>query len=124
MVYLYIVGEANIYRYGIYLVLYIIVLGLDTITLKKYAKSSYVDGILLSLITMCVYTGEHITATSIILTLLAIAIYTLIYKLKNKRNKIKKTEKEISKNISIGFYLGVSNIIMIIVALLCNNYIL
>ncbi len=54
MVYLCIVEQANIYRYGIYLILYIIVLIFDTITLKKYAKNSYVTGILLMIITMVI----------------------------------------------------------------------
>ena len=43
MVYLCIVEKANIYRYGIYLMCYIIMLTFDTITLKKYAKSTYVN---------------------------------------------------------------------------------
>ena len=38
MVYLCIVEQANIYRYGIYLIFYVIVLTLDTITLKNITK--------------------------------------------------------------------------------------
>ena len=66
--------NANIYRYGIYLVLYIIVLTLDTITLRKFAKSSYLNGLLMMILTMAVFTGEYITIISIIYTLLLIAI--------------------------------------------------
>ena len=117
MVYLCIVENANIYRYGIYLIFYILILTLDTITLRKYAKSTYVNGILISLITMVVFTGEYVTANSIILTLLIIAIYLLIYKIKNVKNKNKKTDKQISKEMNIGFYLGVSNIITFLLVL-------
>lgn len=124
MVYLCIVEKANIYRYGIYLISYIIVLIWDTITLKRFAKNSYVTGILLMIITMIVFTGEYITSNAIILTLLAIAIYILIYKIKERRIRHKKAEKEIAKNISIGFFLGVTNILTLILVLLCNNYIL
>ena len=123
MLYLCIVEESNIYRYGIYLVCYIIVLILDTITLKKYAKNSYVIGILLMIITMVIFTGEYITANAIILTLLAIAIYILIYKIKERKNRNKKSEKEISKNMSIGFYLGTANTIILMLVLLYSNYI-
>ena len=124
MVYLCIVEKANIYRYGIYLIIYIIILALDTITLKKYAKSTYVNGILISIITMIQFTGEYVTANAIILTLLAIAIYLLLYKIKNRRNRNLKTDKELSKNLSIGFYLGVSNVVIFIAVLMYNHYIL
>lgn len=124
MVYLCTVENANIYRYGIYLIFYIVILILDTITLKKYAKSNYLNGILLYIITMTVFTGEYVTANAIILTLLAIAIYILLHKVSDIKKKNKKSEKEISKNISIGFYLGISNIIIVMLVLLCNNYVL
>lgn len=122
--YLCIVEKANIYRYGIYLMCYIIMLTFDTITLKKYAKSTYVNGIIISIITMIVFTGEYVTANAIILTLLTIAIYLLLYKLKNIKNRNRKSDKQISKQLSIGFYLGVSNILTVILALFFNHSIL
>ena len=121
MVYLCIVEKASIYRYGIYLMLYIIILIYDNITLRKYAKSSYTTGILLMLIIMMFFTGEYITANSIILTLLSMAIYILIKKLKFRSNKNTKDEKKkVSDNISIGFYLGFSNILIFILILFYN----
>ena len=81
MAYLCIIEKTSIYRYGIYLLLYIIILVLDTITLKKMAKSTYLNGILLLLITMAMFSGEFITVMSIIVTLLSIAIYIIIYKI-------------------------------------------
>lgn len=124
MIYLCIVDLTNIYRYAIYLILYIIILILDTITLKKFAKNSYLMGILLMIITMVIFTNEFIVATSIILTLLTIAIYLLIYKLKNTRKKQKQQdEKEMAKQLSMAFYLGTSNIIVLILSLLSNLFI-
>lgn len=123
MVYLCIVEGASIYRYGIYLVGYIIVLAFDTVTLKKYAKSTYVNGILISMITMIVFTGEYITASSIVTTLLAIAIYLLIYKIKNQKNRNRKSDKQISDQISIGFYLGIANMVMLM-SVLCYNHLI
>ena len=123
MIYLCIVEQqTNIYRYAIYLGIYIIILVLDTITLKKFAISNYTIGILLMITTMIIFTNEYIVATSIILTLLAIAIYILEYKIKEIHKRRKQRETEIAKKISIGFYLGVSNIIVLILTLLGNYY--
>ena len=74
------------------------------------------------IITMVIFTNELIVATSIILTLLAIAIYTLISKLKEINKRQKKSDKAITKHISIAFYLGTSNIIVLVLTLLMNNY--
>ena len=107
-----------------YLILYIAILIFDTITLKKKAQSTYTSGILLSVITMVIFTSEYITGLSIVVALLAITIYVLIHKIKNITNKNKKTDKQITDNISFGFYIGFSNVLLFIMALLYNNYIL
>ena len=120
MVYLYIVEQTNIYRYGIYLILYIIILILDTVTLKKYAKNSYVTGILLTIVTMMIFTGEYITQKGIIFTLLAILFYLIFYKMKEKR-KNKKSEEQVASQLSIGFFLGVFNMIILIFVLGLNH---
>ena len=122
MVYLCIVEQANIYRYGIYLIFYVIVLTLDTITLKKYAKDSYVTGILLMIITMAIFTGEYITINAIIYTLLAIFLYMLLYKIKTRKKKNKEKDEKITKPLSIGFYLGTFNILMLNLCLLVINH--
>ena len=122
MSYLCIVEEASIYRYGIYLILYILILLFDTITLKRFAKSTYTIGILLMLVTMAVFTGEYVTANAVIVTLLAIAIYILLYKIKNSMKRGVKTDKQVSSEISIAFYLGTANIIIFILVLIYNNY--
>lgn len=120
ILYLYIVEQTNIYRYGIYFILYIIVLVLDTITLKRYAKNSYVSGILLMIITMLVFTNEYITANAIIYTLLAISFYLIIYKIKERKDK--KSERQVASQLSIGFFLGIFHILMLIIVLFVSNY--
>ena len=117
MLYLCIVEQANIYRYGIYLFFYIMVLLLDTITLKRYAKNSYVTGILLSIITMVIFTGEYVTENAIIFTLLAIFFYMLMFKIKERKKKVKKSEEQIANRLSIGFFLGSFNIMMLTLVL-------
>lgn len=121
MVYLCIVEQANIYRYGIYLIFYIIILVLDTITLKRYAKNSYVTGMLLMIVTMVIFTNEYITENAIIFTLLAISFYLLINKMKQRKRR-KKTDEQMATPISIGFYLGTFNIMMLMLVLFISNY--
>ncbi|MEE0866289.1 MAG: prepilin peptidase [Clostridia bacterium] len=120
MLYLCIVEKANIYRYGIYLVLYIIVLTLDTITLRKFAKSTYLNGLLIMITTMAVFTGEYITIISIIYTLLLIAIDLMINKIKNRKNKNVKNDKQVAEQLCIGTYLGVTNLITVVFVLFMN----
>ena len=123
MIYLCIVESSNIYRYAIYLILYIIILILDTVALKKRAKNSYLTGILLMILIMAIFTNEPIVITSIIITLLAISIYILISKLKEIGKKQKKSDTQISKQIRMGFYLGTSNLIVVMITLLSNYFI-
>ena len=123
MLYLYIVGETSIYRYGIYLILYILILLIDTITLKKQAKSTYLTGILLVILTMAAFTGEFVTSISLVTALLGIGIYILIYKIKQDMTR-KKSDEQISDKINIGFWIGASNILIFILALIYNYYIL
>ena len=124
IVYLCIVNVNSIYRYVIYLMFYIILLILDNLTLKKYARNSYTDNILFTVITMAIFTGEYVTTNSIILVLLIIFIYMLVKKLVKRTKKYrKKIGKEIEKeeNLPIGFYLGVANILNLIFVLLYNK---
>ena len=123
MVYLCIVEKANIYRYVIYLVFYVLILILDTISLKKYAKSKYINGILLMIIVIAIFTGEYVTINTIAFTSLTVAIYILLNKLKQRRNKSLKTDKQIWKDLKIGFYLSITNVLTILYVLLYNNFI-
>lgn len=115
IVYLYIIEKTSIYRYVIYLVLFLLLLSLDTINLKKKAKTSYTILILMVITIMVAFTGEYITIGTIITTLLAIALTLLIKKIKEP--KTTKTSKQYNKNIKIGFYLSVFNIIYFIIVL-------
>lgn len=118
MIYLCTIEKASIYRYVIYLIFYVVFLIIDTVTLKKFVKSTYLNEIMITIITIAIFTGEFITINTIIMTLLEIAIYILIYKLKNRNNKNIKTDKQIGRNLSIGYYLAINNIIYFI---LCTS---
>ncbi len=111
IVYLCIVENDSIYRYIIYLIFYILILILDTVTLKRYAKNSYVHGVVLTVITMVIFTGEYVTINTIIMTALAVAINLLLHKAQNIRRKVRIEEENYNKDIDYGFYLGISNIV-------------
>ena len=118
MVYLYIIEKTSIYRYVIYLILFIMLLIVDSITLKKHAENNYTYSILMVIMIMSIFTGEFITISSIITTLLIIAIYLSTQKIK-KHSKVQQN----SNNIKIGFYLSVTNIIYFIYVLIYYKFI-
>ena len=111
IIYLYIIEKTSIYRYVIYLALFLILLLLDTIKLKKHAQNSYLYSILMVIIIMAIFTGEYITLNSIIITLIVIA-FVLICKMTNK-NKNVKTEEQYNKQLKIGLYLALSDIVFL-----------
>ena len=120
--YLCIVEKANIYRYAIYIVFYILVLILDTITLKKFAKSKYINGVLLTVITMAIFTKETIALLTIEFTALIVTFYMLLKKIKSLKNVSLKTETKIGSNLPIAFYLGIANIITLIALPIIANF--
>lgn len=119
MIYLYIIEKNSIYRYIIYLVLYVIILLVDNITLKKYAKNKYITLLLLVVIIMAIITGEFVAYESVIITLISIALDTIVHKIKNKKEK--KQENYLQKE-QIGYMLGISNMIIFVFILICNYY--
>ena len=114
IIYLCIVDTPNIYRYIMYLSLTLILLIIDTVNLKRKAKTSYILSLLILIIIMAVFTGEAVTILSITMTLLTISFYIILEKIKQKRSKVSISEKKISDNLNIGFYLTISNIVMLI----------
>ena len=74
------------------------------------------------IITMAVFTGEYITIISIIYTLLLIAIDLMLNKVKNRKNKNVKGDKQIARQLCIGTYLGAANLITVVFVLLYMNF--
>lgn len=117
IIYLCVVEKVSIRRYIIYLLLYIFILTIDTITLKKYAKNSYVHGVILTVLTMAIFTGEYVVINTIIMTAIVVAIALLMHKIRNIRKRVRREEKNYGKNINYGFLLGVFNILNLIFVL-------
>ena len=121
IVYLYIIEKTSIYRYVIYLILFILLLIIDSITLKKHAENNYTYSILMVIIIMTIFTGEFVIISSIITTLLIIAIYLSVKKIKDIKNK--RTIQQYNNNTKIGLYLAITNIIYFIYVLIYYKYI-
>lgn len=114
IIYLYVVEKTNIYRYAIYLIILILLNIFNMIYYKKKVKNNYTLELLILLIEMAIFTYEICTVYTIILAFLTILIKLLINKILQKRKKYVKKDKTEKAKIPFGFYLGVSNIIVLI----------
>lgn len=108
MIYLYIVENANIHRYVIYLFVILILFIIDTVKLRKSKLDNYVIGIIILAIIQSIFTSAYGFVLTAVITLLAIAIEYLIRKIVKKDNKY-------LEKLSIGYYLCFINIITIII---------
>ena len=101
IIYQYTLGNVNVYQYVIYLILFIIVLILSNIFMKIRLKEEYFIQILYLLLYIIIFCGSKIYILSVILTLIII----IIYKILPRKNE---------KTLPIGFYLSISNILIVI----------
>jgi len=117
IVYLYIVEkDPNIYRYVIYLVIICTLVLLDTLVLRKKAKNSYPIDILLLCMFILTFTYSAVSILTILMTLLMMAFYIMIQKIASSNKK----DTHIASKLSVGFFLCISNIVML---LMTNFYI-
>ena len=114
MIYLYIVEKANIYRYVIYLFVLSILLIIENTYLRKKLKNYYPIEILELSIIMALFSNEMIFIITAIFTLLVVAIQNILQKL-IKNNKMPNKNIDRNTKIPFGYYLGIINIITIII---------
>ena len=123
LIYLYITErpiDISMYRYVIYLVIACFLVLFSVIYLKKKGKDSYTIDVLMLSIFMILYTYEAVYIYTVMITLIAIALQLIIHNiLKRKKNsKYVKGIKIENAKIPIAFYMGVANLI----ALLITNF--
>ena len=119
MIYLYTIDATSIYRYAIYLALYIILLFIDTFLLRRDVEDNYIIDICIYLTMILIFTGTSVYMKTLVMTMLSILIYLLIMKLTQKKNRYKKIKLN---EIPIGYFIGASNItVLLIISLLVNN---
>ncbi len=111
-----------IYTYIIYLALTIILLIANIIFVRKKLHDSYTIQILMLILYMLIFSGTFVMYMTITISLFMIAIVTLMKELKERaRKKVVSKVKENEVKIPIGFYLCVSNILLILINnFLCN----
>lgn len=108
MIYLYILENANIHRYVIYLLMLLILFIIDTIKLKKFKIDSYTTEIIILSFIQSIFTYSYGFVITVIITLLAIAINIFI-------RKTLKKDKQVLKKFPMAYYLCIANIITIII---------
>ena len=123
VIYLYFSEQKNINRYIILLILEIIFAIIENWVLKNKAKSAYP----LEILEYCIYINFIINepldfVILIIATLISIAIYTIIYKLKkcNEETNILEEKNAEALMMPIGFLISISTIIIVII----NTYLM
>ena len=120
IIYLYINNKYHLIEYLIYLAIFIILLVIDTVIIRKKGESLYVLQILMLCMYMAIFTDKYIFAVTVIYTLLVIGLYILIGKISTirKRRVIKKQNaKELAK-LPIGFYLCIADILVLIYSII------
>lgn len=120
IIYLYINNKFHLIEYLIYLVIFIILLVIDTVIIRKKGESLYVLQILMLCMYMAIFTDKYIFAVTAMYTLLVIGLYILIGKISTirKRRVIKKQNaKELAK-LPIGFYLCIADILVLIYSII------
>ena len=122
-IYVCVIYNLSMQTYVIYISLFLILALYNIYYLRKNLKNNYAIQNIMLIIIMLTFTYEGVTILSIILALLAMAIYTLIKEISNRKNKqmvdknnkvskAKKDKKKIEQNkIPVAFYLSISNII-------------
>lgn len=122
MIYLYIVEDANMYRYVIYFAWICIFTIINTYFLQKKAKNNYTISTLILSMLMILFTFEGQFFLTVLITLLSIAFDIILKKIKESYPKCKKVEKKDALAIPIGYYLCISNIIVVIATNIFNFY--
>lgn len=121
--YLCIVEQANIYKYAMYMCFYALILITDITSVKNKKQDNYIAGIMFSLITMGIFTGEYCILYTLCIFITMIILY-MCFEWMDKYSKEKVETKDLLyKNIRLGYYLCIANVISIF-AIMIQEYII
>ena len=116
ILYLYIMEGTSIYRYSIYLVLLLIMQIANILYFKKTGKNAYILEILVFSFYIIFVTSAELFLPIAILTAVLIAFNTLIQKVKfNLRDRPDILKENESKATSIGYFLGIATVIVVLI---------
>ncbi len=89
MIYLYVIESNSIYRYAIYLAIYIILLSISTFILRRFAKDDYYIDLLLYYTIMLMFMDGIISIFTLSLFIVEVLLHIIIRKItKNKNGNI------------------------------------
>ena len=116
MIYVYTLTKNSIYAYVIFLAFMLVFLIIDTYVLKHTLKENYA----LQVLVLCMYILINSDIQNFILTLVMM-IYIImfeqtIFALREKIRKNPLRDEKQEKKLPIGFYLCISNIVVIIIS--------
>lgn len=111
ILYLYIVGQANIYRYGMYLCMMLLLCIIDIVSIKKLGESKY----LVQCLMLCSYIGACVNAELLLLIVLISLFLIILNFIYSKIKKQINDKPDILQNneipkVRIGFFLGIATI--------------
>lgn len=121
MIYIFTIDFSSVYVNVGYLLIYIVLLVIDAVLLRKFAKDSYIVNLLILLSIILVYSNFRILVYTLVMTVIAILLYLVVLKSQQKKNGNK--EIKISE-IPVGFFVASCNIIVLFMIKIFENYLI
>ena len=119
MLYLCIVDLASVHLNALYMAIYMLLLIIDSFLLRRYAKDSYILNILLLINIILVFTDLKTLAYTLSMAFVAILLYVLLMKSQEKKNGNKKLK---INQIPVGYFISASNVIVLLMIRVLENY--
>jgi len=110
---------ASLYLSTIYLAIYMLLLMIDTFLLRRYAKDSYIVNILMLLNIILAFTDLRTLTYTVVMAFVGIILYMLMQKYQKNKNGNKKIK---INEISVGYFIAASNIIVLFMIRIFENY--
>ena len=120
MIYLYIIEPTSIYRYAIYLAVYIILISTDTFLLRRYAEENYAISLAIFFTMIVMFVDYKISFYILVLFVIEIILHILIRSITKRKNGNRSIKLD---EFPLGFYLGMSNVIILITLDVINLFI-
>ena len=119
MIYLSLIDLASLRLSVIYLAIYIILLIIDTFLLRRFAKDSYIVNILMLLTIILAFTDLRTLTYTVVMAFFGIIIFMFMQKQQKNKNGNKKLK---INEISIGYFIAASNVIVLFMIRIFENY--
>lgn len=120
ILYLCVVGNTNIYRYAIYLIFVFILFLVDYISKMKNGENIYLIGILIFCMYLNMCMGAYLFLVAVIMTIIISILYSIVNQIKYaKKDNADILNESTKKELPIGFFLGLSTIVIIIFENFC-----